>query len=214
MKLNYAARTMLSIFSFNVCWWASALGVSHGQPWVGPALLPIFVAAHLYFSPVSKGDAVFLALMGIIGFVIDTVLIRLELFTLIPAAVYAPMWLVAMWILMGQTYESMLMMRRSKFLLCASGAFSGPLTYYCFEALNILHYARPLWLSLAAHAVFWAAITPALFKVRDWSLHIMGVTPSVLVQPLAALEPEPALLREDPRGLDFQSAVPSDPDKH
>jgi hypothetical protein len=183
VKMNYAARTMLSFFSFNIGWWACALGTSHGYPWLGPALLPLFVGFHLYYSPVSKGELLFLVLLAGIGFVADTVLMHAGLFALIPQQTWAPLWLVAMWILLGQTYESMLMMRRKKLLLCLSGSFSGPLSYYCFEALGILNYTKPLWLSLILHAIFWAILTPALFLVRDRALALFGHLATVRVGP-------------------------------
>lgn len=215
IKMNYAARTLLSFFSFNIGWWACALGASHGYPWIGPASLPVFIGLHLYFTPVPKGEALFLALLGVIGFGIDSVLMKVQFFT-IDGAEFAPLWLVAMWVLMGQTYESMLMMRRNMWLLSLSGAFSGPLSYYCFEALNLLTYARPLWLSLAAHAVLWAALTPIFFWLREKAVRLAGFTPTVLVQPAADSEmPVVAAAdsHEDRQVLEYPSAARSHRDK-
>lgn len=182
MKMNYAARTMLSFFSFNIGWWLCAIGASNGDSWIAPAILPLFVGVHLYYSPVSKGEAVFLALLAGLGFCIDTGLIQLGLFEVYPESEFAPIWLVAIWVLLGQTYESLLMMKRNKWLLIASGAFSGPLSYYCLEALGILLYRRPLWISLILHGMFWGALTPALLKIRQIILHRMGVSAQVLAQ--------------------------------
>ncbi|MGZ6479268.1 MAG: DUF2878 domain-containing protein [Bdellovibrionales bacterium] len=225
--MNYAARTMLSWFSFNLGWWACAIGAGHGYTWLGPALMPLFVGAHLYFSPVPKGESIFLAVIGVSGFAIDTVLLRLGLFAITPEVIYPPLWLVAIWIFYGQTYESMLMMRRNKLLLYASGALSGPLSYYCFEALHLMAYARPLWLSITGHALLWGILTPVFFVVRDWTLHLTGFVPSVLVTAdlpqgdslpvdLKAdrLQPEKsAAANLGPRVLEFPPAKPSDPDK-
>jgi len=181
VKMNYAARTLMSFLSFNIGWWACALGASHDHPWLGPAVLPLFVGLHLYYSPTRKGECLFLILLGAIGFVIDTIFIHVGLFKLSPDGLLAPPWLIGTWILLGQTYESMLMMRKTPALLALSGGFSGPFAYYCFEALDILEYRRPLWISLALHAVFWAAATFALFVVRDWCLKLFPVAPTVLV---------------------------------
>lgn len=203
--MNYAARTMLSSFSFNIGWWACAMGASHGYPWFGPALLPLWVGLHLYYSPVPKGEALFLILVGIAGFIIDTALIRAGLFAISPTARFAPLWLVVIWVLFGQSFESMLMLRRKKLLLCLIGGLSGPLSYYFFEALNILNYARPLWLSLVLHGILWAILTPAFFVVRDWAL-------TLYLEPTAA--PIPAVeFHEAPLVLPYSAARPSDPDK-
>jgi hypothetical protein len=215
VKMNYAARTMLSFFSFNMGWWACALGTSHSLPWLGPALLPLFLGLHLYYSPVPKGEFLFLAILGVLGFAIDSILLRLGLFTLVPLSLYAPLWLVAMWILLGQTYESMLMMRKNKYLLCLSGGLSGPLSYYCFEALGILSYARPLWLMLTLHGMLWAVLTPVLFLVRDSTLHLTGVVPSVLVVPTVPLAPPSSEVPPvvAPQAPGYSREEPTDPDK-
>lgn len=168
--MPYAARNLLSFICFNLGWWACAIGASRGWPWFGPALLPLWMGLHLYYAPVRKGEALFLVLIGTLGFVIDTAFLHLGLFTLASKSLFAPAWLVTMWILLGQNFESMLMMRRNRWLLALSGAISGPLSYYCGEAVNVLHYARPLWMTLSAHAVFWALLMPMLFKLRDYSL--------------------------------------------
>jgi hypothetical protein len=213
MKLNYAARTMLSFFSFNIGWWLCAIGASNGYPWIAPAILPLFVGVHLYYSPVSKGEAVFLAVLAGLGFCIDTGLIQLGLFTVYPESEFAPIWLVAIWVLLGQTYESLLMMKRNKWLLVASGAFSGPLSYYCLEALGILLYRRPLWISLILHALFWGALTPALLKTREMILQWMGV--SVQGQGPAAAQTEvgPVALHVVPSDPAHPPEAKSRPDK-
>src|SRR5476649_1895378 len=104
--MNYAGRTVLSFLSFNIGWWAAALGARHELPWIGPALMPVWVGLHLYFSPVAKGDSLFFIILGLLGFAVDSLLIKLRLFSIVPAQDFAPMWMVIMWILFGQTFES------------------------------------------------------------------------------------------------------------
>lgn len=183
-RINYAARTLLSFATFNVGWWGCALGASRGWPWLGPAMLPILAGLHLYFAPVAKGEAVFLVALGFIGFAIDTAFLHAGLFSVNAFTGVAPMWLISMWILLGMTFESMLMMRRNRWLMLLSGAMSGPLSYYCCEAVHVLHYARPLWVSLPLHAAVWALLLPVLFRVRDYAL--LGVMGAAEASALAA----------------------------
>lgn len=171
-RLNLAGRTLLGFITFNIGWWACALGAARGMPWLGPAVTPLFIGVHLYFSPTAKGEAIFFSLLALVGFALDTALIQFGLFTMTPVSFFAPAWLVSMWLLMGMTFESMLMLRRKPLLLALSGAVSGPLSYYFGEALKVLEYQRPLWLALAIHAVIWIAITPILFMIRDYSLRL------------------------------------------
>lgn len=133
-------------------------------------MLPLWVGLHLSMSPTPVGELVFFVLLAGIGFVTDSVLIKLGLFTMNDLSSWAPMWLVSMWILLGLTYESMLTWRRKTWLLLLIGGMTGPLTYVWCEAVHLLMYARPLWESLAVHGLLWAVATPALFWVRDISL--------------------------------------------
>jgi hypothetical protein len=210
----------MSFITFNLGWWACALGASHQEPWIGPALAPLWVGLHIFYSPVAKGETIFLLLLSVIGFALDTLLIQLGLFATIPAQTLAPLWLVTMWILLGLTYESMLMMRRNRALLIISGAVSGPFAYYCTEAVNILHYARPLWLSLALHGLLWGALTPALMYLRTEILRRTEHKLSVLVvplEPVAGEAVETVTPAAEPRTAGLVVLAPmakrSDPDK-
>ncbi|NJL24985.1 MAG: DUF2878 domain-containing protein [Calothrix sp. SM1_5_4] len=170
--MNLAYRTLISFLSFNIGWWVCAVGASYGYPWAGPALTPLLLGLHLYLSPTPRGEALFIASCGGAGFLFDTLLLRAGLFTTIPDAQWAPAWIVAMWMLLGLTYESMLMVRKTPRLLFLMGAISGPMSYFAGEALNILSYTRPLWLSLPVHGLIWGALTIMLFIFRDWSLRV------------------------------------------
>jgi hypothetical protein len=171
-QMNYAARSLLSFVSFNLGWWACALGPRYQIEWIGPAFMPLWLSLHLYFAPPATrlGEGLYLLALGAIGFTVDTILIYFGVFQIVPASVLAPAWLVCMWMLLGLTFESMLVMRRNLALLCLMGVLSGPLSYLFAQAVNILSYRPPAWQSMAAHALLWAALMPLLFKLRDFVL--------------------------------------------
>ena len=181
LPLNFSGRSAVSFLSFNLGWWACALGANYGYPWLGPALLPLWVGVHLALSPTPCGELLFFILLAGIGFVVDSAFIKLELFTVADTTAWAPLWLVSMWILMGLTYESILSWRRYTWLLLLSGAVTGPLTYVWCEAVELLTYARPVWLAVGVHGLIWGALTPLLFRVRDfsliWALRAVKVAP-------------------------------------
>lgn len=158
-------------------WWVCALGPRYQIEWIGPLSMPFWLGLHLYFTPrtLRWGEGLFLLLLGILGFAIDTILIYFGIFQINPTTFYTPMWLVCMWILLGLTFESMLVMRRNLALVCLMGVLSGPLSYLFAQAVNILKYAQPAWLNMALHSVLWAALMPLLFILRDqtfkWTLH-------------------------------------------
>lgn len=174
-KMSYAGRTLLSFVSFNLGWWACALGPKYGYAWAGPVTMPLWIGLHLYYSPTRLGEALFLFALAPLGFLVDSGLIYAGIFHIQPTVSFSPLWLVCMWILLGITFESMLTMRRSLILVCLMGVLSGPLSYTFAQAVDILIYADPDWLSMGLHGVLWAAMMPMLFALRDqclrWSLH-------------------------------------------
>lgn len=196
--LRFAGRAGLSFFSYNTGWWACAFGVSYGYPWLGPALLPFWIALHLKFSPTPRGEALFFVHLAAIGFVVDSALIFLGLFH-VPGATtfWAPAWLTAMWILLGFTFESLLPWRPKRWAFLAIAAISGPLTYIWCDAIEILKYARPLWAAIGVHALLWVALTPLLFRLRDFCL--MAVHP---IGP-EKIRTNPELRPAEPVRLDF-----------
>ncbi len=166
-RMNFTARSLMSVISFYLGWWACALGASSGYPWLGPVLLPIWILLHIYFSPTPRGEFLFFIALAIIGFAIDTLLIQLGLFKIQPNSFFAPSWLVSMWVLWGLSFESMLIIRQKTWLMVLTGGVSGPIAYFAGEALQILFYERPLWITLGLHGAVWAGLLPALFIVRD-----------------------------------------------
>lgn len=165
--ISYTGRSILSFVSFNVGWWACALGPKYGMPWLGPATLPLFVGVHLYYSPTPLGEGLFVAALAVFGFFFDTLMIFSGIFHVIPATDWTPPWLVSMWVLFGLTFESMLVMRRSRWLTCMAGVMSGPLSYLFAQAVNLLVYREPYWLAVGAHGLIWAVLMPFLFAIRD-----------------------------------------------
>ncbi len=214
-KMTYAGRTLMNFMSFNLGWWACALGPARGIPWLGPALMPLWLGLHFYYSPAAKGEAIFLAVLAAIGFSIDSTLLHLGLFSTFGHELFAPAWLISMWILFGVTFESMLMMRRNKWLVYLTGALSGPLSYYCGEALDVLHYHRPLWISLILHGALWCVLMPMLFKVRDFAMNLSGAKPILPQEPIR-MAPPVWVFREEAPGVTASAhspAAPIDPDK-
>lgn len=223
-RLNYSGRTLLNFLTFNIGWWACAIGAKQGHPWLGPALMPVWLGMHLYYSPVARGESLFLAGIAIVGFGLDTALIHAGLFATVPASAFAPLWLVSMWVLLGQTFENMLAMRRNIYLLCVMGAMSGPLSYYAGESMGVLFYARPLWLTLPVHAILWSLLIPLLFWLRDFARTTMhpnaNRAPAPAARAWSAAELAAAAVvvvadrpHEGPPLLAYSAAARSDPGK-
>lgn len=173
--LTYGNRSLLNFASFNLGWWACAIGPRYDMAWLGPSTMPLWIGLHIYFSPTKLGEVIFLSLLAALGFLIDSGLIVAGIFKIVPEVPFTPAWLVCMWILLGLTFESMLVMRRSLWLVALMGVLSGPLSYLFAQAVNILTYMEPAWLTMSLHGALWAVLMPILFWLRDnsirWSLN-------------------------------------------
>lgn len=166
-RIKLANRTMISTVLFYAGWWACAGGARFGYFWIGPVFTPPLIALHAYLSPLPKGELAFCGFLALFGFIFDSTLIQLNLFTIEPPQPYAPFWLICMWVLMGMTFEGMQTLRRRPWLNMLIGGLLGPLSYLWSESFHILSYRRPIWLALLVHAVIWAILTPVLFSARD-----------------------------------------------
>jgi hypothetical protein len=210
----------MSLVLFYFGWWACAIGAIKGIPWLGPALIPVAVGLHLLLSPLRAGEIRFVILLAFAGTLIDTVLINLHLFTITSGERFAPQWLLAMWVLLGITYESMLGMRRNPWLLRIVGGLTGPLTYVWCEGVDLLEYGRPVWLTISIHGLLWAGLTPTIFQLRDLCMdHALGhrFTAPALSEAELALELEraadPVLVVEELPEV-VPSALAEPPDHH
>ncbi|MBS0556406.1 MAG: DUF2878 domain-containing protein [Proteobacteria bacterium] len=158
----------INIAFYQATWLAAIVGASRGWWWAGPAMLVVFATWQLAVSRQRLADIELMLCAALAGFVVDSACVRSGLFvyaTPVPAAGFAPVWIVALWMSFALTLNhSLAYLRRNLPLAAVLGAIGAPLAYLAaargWGALAIS--TRPA-VALGALAIAWSILSPALF---------------------------------------------------
>ena len=159
---------LFNIIGFQTGWWACVLGTKNGYPYLGPLVMLIFLFIHFSRLNNRNNEIFFAVLVGLIGTVVDTVLLQTKLIEY--QGVYtdniAPLWITTMWIGFAATINHSLAWLNNKWIMSfALGAIFGPLSYYTgikFEAL----YFEISVLTISILALLWGVVIPYLYYLN------------------------------------------------
>ena len=156
---------LANIVGFQAGWFACVLGAARGDIWFGPALVLVIAAAWVLAAPRPKALVLVLALSGIVGLCWDSWLSVLGFIGYPPGPLpppLAPLWILALWVLLGTTLHVSLRWLRGKWWQASLlGAATGPLAYLGGARLGALQLLRPT-AALCAEAVGLAVLLPLL----------------------------------------------------
>jgi hypothetical protein len=164
---------ILSFALLQAGWFACVLGAAHGHSWLGP----MFVAAALVFHVRSQPrecrarEASVLALTALIGFAVDTALLRAGVMSAMGAEV-SPPWLVAMWPNFAAATAgtgSLGSLAHRPILGAVVGAVGAPLSYAAGSGFAVIGLAQNHARALAIIGIAWAGVLPTLFWLRQRS---------------------------------------------
>lgn len=161
-------QAYIQLLNFNLGWWAVAWAAAEGHVWLSLMVLPVSGLIHLWETPNRPAELTFYFVSAIFGFLVDSLLLHLNLFTLSTGSLWTPPWLVAMWVLLAFTMESFKAFENRPEWLWVIGGLTGPLTYIWCQSLNLLNYGEYFWPKLIVHGLIWAALTPFLLYSRRW----------------------------------------------
>ncbi len=161
-------RIVLNLVGFQIAWWACVLSARGGMPWIGLTVTAIFVATHLFISPLRRFETWFIPAAAALGYAADnvaTLVGALEFNNPMQPILPAPLWILAMWLAFATTLNLSLSWMRDRYLVAMLvGAASGPISYGAGAALNIVAMPRPE-MSVIVLAVLWGATLPALMYI-------------------------------------------------
>jgi hypothetical protein len=164
--LTERGRLLLNLVGVNAGWFACVLGAAHGVPWLGPAVVPALVAAHLWLQPGWPRELRLALLTGGVGLVLDTGLIAAGMMEpqrwLLPAPL-STVWLVALWVNLAPALTVALGWLQGRWGLAALfGLVGGPAAYHAGARLGAVELASPVWRSWLAIGLGWALAMPLL----------------------------------------------------
>lgn len=149
-----------NFIAYQLAWFAVILGAAHGLAWAGAAFAVLLTLAQVALQR-DPLDRRLIALAALIGFLVDTTLVKMELidFQAHWPEGAAPFWMLSLWIAFATTLNRSLrwLMLRPP-LAALAGALGGPLAYLAGEKLGALSFTSPA-ISLAVIALLW---TPAM----------------------------------------------------
>jgi tetrahydromethanopterin S-methyltransferase subunit D len=121
---------------------------------------------HIALSMNRKGEVMLILTAGAAGFVIDTVLISIGVFSPVPYLFplpYSPLWMVLLWMNFAATLNFSLKGLQGRYLLSAVlGSIGGPAAYYSGAKLGAMT-TIPETGDLLVLSSAWAMAVPALF---------------------------------------------------
>jgi len=152
---------------FQICWCACVWGGANGYWWLGPLCVGVFLVWEMLRSKQVSKDLSMLAVIGLLGFTIDSAYILggvLNFATPVPYTSLAPVWIVAMWIAFGLTLNHSMSWLKGRYVLGAIfGAIGGPFAYWvAWKAWSGVFFNIELLNVMIIIGIVWAIATPLL----------------------------------------------------
>ena len=169
-------RAALSFVMLQLGWFACVLGAVHGRSWLGPAVVLAALALHVRLEPTTARarEVVVLAGAAVIGFLVDTALLRNGVIVLANAPI-SPAWLVVLWPNVAAATAprgTLHALARRPRLAALLGAVAGPLAYDAGARLGAISLDHDRLRALVIIGVAWSGVLPVFFalrlRVRDW----------------------------------------------
>lgn len=163
-------RALLSFVGMQLVWFACVFGAVRGLSWFGPMVVAVGLVIHVRNQPAAAraNEGLVLFLGAILGFVVDTALLRARVITMHGASV-SPPWLVALWLnLTAATASgaSLGALSRRPVLGALFGALAAPLSYDGGARLGAIGLERGRAGALVTIGVVWSLAIPTLFWIR------------------------------------------------
>lgn len=158
----------LNLIGYQAGWFATIYGATHEQPWLGPVVVAMLVAVHLFLTSQPLRAAGLIVIAGVFGAFQENVMLSLGLVAYPTSPGGVPVWMIALWPLFATTLSVGLRWFQSRLLLVAlAGAVLGPLAYWAGAAAGAIVLPDPA-ASLAGLGIAWMAGFPMLLALARW----------------------------------------------
>jgi hypothetical protein len=150
---------------FQCAWFAAVLGAAHHRPLLGTACVAAVIAWHLAVSARPAQEARLVALLCLIGFVVESAIVRqghVAYPSGQPVASLAPYWIVTLWGLLAIALNVTMRWLHGRLLLAGVlGAVLGPLSFSSGARLGGAQLLHPTE-ALMTLALVWAVLMPVI----------------------------------------------------
>ena len=160
-------KKLINFIQFQAVWFLCIFGAAHQFELLAILISVGIIAWALLTSEHRTHDYGMILIGAILGIVIDSALISLNLITFTTSywVSVAPLWMTPIWIALVLTLQSSMSWLSGRYLLAGLlGAISGPFAYWAGVRMGAGIFSEfvPAMISLS---VIWLVITPALFYI-------------------------------------------------
>ena len=166
--MNSKVKTIINIIGFYIGWWACVLGTANDIPYLGPAVMILFLIVHYYLFVSDIQEIYLVLIIGIIGTITDSLLFLSGSF--IYAGAYsneiliAPMWITAMWMGFSATVNHSMSWLKDKWLLMViCGVVFGPVAFFTGEKFGAIEFNLSALFSVLVIAIVYGILMPAIY---------------------------------------------------
>ena len=164
------ARQVANFVVFEAAWFACILGVAHGQPGWGTAVVIAAIAWHVAISARPATELALVGLLSAIGLVAESIVVSQGHVAYPdgqPLAWVAPYWMVALWGEFAMALNVTLRWLKGRTWLAAVlGAVFGPLSFLGGVRLGGARFVDAA-AALATLACMWAVLMPLVMWISD-----------------------------------------------
>ena len=161
---------LVNFVLFQLGWLACVLFAAAQQAWLGSLIGLAIVALHFYLSEQSRVDFKIVMLVLILGGSWDSLLTALGVLRFdsgMMISLFAPHWILVMWLLFATTLNASLQWLQGRYLLAAVfGAIGGPLAYRAGAALGAVEFSSPLD-AMIIIGVGWMLLMPTFIVIAE-----------------------------------------------
>ena len=150
-------KILYNAIVFNIAWFVCVLGGST----IAVPFAVVIVGIHLVFFSNNKAEIVLIAVVALLGIVVESIFIRAGLLVPPDGSLWPPLWLISLWFFFATTLNHSLKWFQSHLpVALVMGAVSAPLTYLAGTRLNDFSLREPILLTLVAMGVVWGVAFP------------------------------------------------------
>lgn len=157
---------VVNFLAFNALWPLCVIGAARGNIWPGVALSLFLLLWHWVPAHRVKGDFVLVALALVVGAFLDTLWIRLGYFQLAtpgPYPLWAPVWIMALWLGFALALNhSLQWLQRWPLWSGMSFLFFAPFSYFMASRLGAVIWLADFWLIASSIGVSWCVLMTVL----------------------------------------------------
>jgi len=162
-------KKLINFIQFQAVWFFCIFGAAHQFELLAILISVGIIAWALLTSEHRTHDHGMILIGAILGIVIDSVLISLNLITFTTSywTSFAPLWMTPIWIALVLTLQSSMSWLSGRYMLAGVlGSISGPFAYWAGVRMGA-GVVADLTITMICLSVIWLIITPALFYVSS-----------------------------------------------